>query len=61
MVSKSPTPPMIEDLIWRDRTWDNEVSRYRNMLEFYIDYESRPAHLKDGDENWADIIDDTED
>lgn len=52
IASKTVTPPLPDELIWRDRNWDNQVAKYRKMLEFYMDYGARPAHLKDVDDNW---------
>lgn len=55
MVSKATLPPAPDELIWRDRNWDNQVSNYRTMLEFYIGYSDRPEHLRDETNNWINM------
>ena len=45
-------PPTPDELRWRDRVWDSECIKWRQMVEFYLEYDQRPEQLKDGEENW---------
>lgn len=49
MTSGHRFPPTIEEVMWRDRKLDEEVSAYRMMLEFYLKYHKRPGSLRDKD------------
>jgi len=42
-ISGSPFPPSIDEILYRDMTWDDACYEYRYAIDFYEDYQKRKS------------------